>query len=160
MVINMSFYIAIDGNSCAGKSTFAEKLYLKHSAKDSVNLFHMDDFFDDNYGRFRDEVLLPLKSGQAFTYRAYSCKTGEYREIEVKPARINIVEGVYSLHPRFDFDYDLKIFMKVAQGEQLRRIKLRSPDLYERFVNEWFPRENKYFEEFKIADKCDFVFEF
>ena len=28
---------------------------------------------------------------------------------------------------------------------------------YNRFINEWAPKENQYFEEMKIRDKCDFV---
>ncbi len=29
--------------------------------------------------------------------------------------------------------------------------------MYERFINEWIPMEEKYFKELKIKEKCDLI---
>ena len=71
--------VAIDGKCTSGKTTLASKLAQIYDC----NVFHMDDFFlrpeqrtperfaeiggNVDYERFREEVLLPLKSGKAFS---------------------------------------------------------------------------------------------
>lgn len=164
--------VAIDGNSAAGKSSFVALLKSIYSC----NVFTMDDFFlrpsqrtpnrlsepggNIDYERFCEEVLAPLKSGEAFTYRPYSCRTGELTApVSVTPNPINVIEGVYSLHPRFDGEYDVKVFMGLSEEQQRRRLLERNPNLYDRFVCEWLPMEKMYFEQMKIPDKCDFVFD-
>ena len=165
--------IAIDGNSGAGKSTLADILYCIYDC----NVFHMDDFFlrpfqrtperlsepggNIDYERFLKKVLIPLKAGVEFTYRKYDCKLQKLgKKVKVKPKQINIIEGVYSLHPQFtgktglnDF-YDLKIFLKIEKYKQMRRLKSRNPELFERFINEWIPMENMYFSTFNIEELC------
>ena len=77
--------VAIDGKCTSGKTTLASKLAEIYDC----NVFHMDDFFlrpeqrtperfaeiggNVDYERFREEVLLPLKSGKAFSYRPFDC---------------------------------------------------------------------------------------
>jgi len=47
----------------------------------------------------------------------------------------------------------------VAAVEQSRRIlKRNGPEMHRRFLNEWIPLENRYFQALAIADKCDLVF--
>ena len=55
--------------------------------------------------------------------------------------------------------YDLTVFLSIDDVSQLRRLKERSPHLLERFVNEWIPMENRYFEHFCIPEKCDLLFD-
>ena len=75
--------VAIEGNCTAGKTTLAMKLEQLYDC----NVFYMDDFFlrpkqrtlkrfaevggNVDYERFQEEVLLPLKTGKAFTYRPF-----------------------------------------------------------------------------------------
>jgi len=47
--------------------------------------------------------------------------------------------------------------MRLDEALQLQRLEERNPMLYERFVNEWIPLENKYFDAFNIPEKCDFI---
>ena len=125
--------IAIDGPSGAGKTTVAKALAAEIGAK----IIHIDDYYDCSVGRLKaDEV------------------ERDFGELEAQGGKI-IVEGVYSL--RFDFAYDLRIFLRVSEQTQLSRIKQRSPDLYDKYVDVWLPRENEYFAESKVADKCDLV---
>jgi len=166
--------VAIDGNSSAGKSTLAA--FLKESHLCSV--ISMDHFFlrpeqrtperlslpggNIDHERFLDHVITPLRTGGSFTYFPYDCRLCKLGDPITVPANpLIVVEGAYSMHPNLLNDggiYDISVFLQVDEAEQKRRLLLRNPDLYERFINEWVPMENKYFEHFKIADKCDFIF--
>lgn len=172
--------IAIDGGCGSGKSTFAEELRREYEAYGCV-IIAMDDFFlqthqrtparlsqaggNIDYERFIEEVLLPLKAGWAFSYRRYDCKTrsfGTAVTVDVKQCRLVIIEGVYSLHPAFvEFDdlYDIRVFVDADATVRLQRLTERAPHVVGRFVNEWVPMEELYFETFKIADKCEFRIE-
>lgn len=165
--------VAIEGNSGAGKSTLA---LLLSQIYDS-NVFHMDDFFltpelktderlkevggNVDYARFKKEVINGLRSNRKFNYRKYDCKQQEFCEtISVLPKRINIIEGSYSLHPTLIDHYDLRIFLRIDPVEQYARILKRNGRfLLQRFLEEWIPLENHYFETTKVFDQCDMLYE-
>jgi len=177
--------IAIEGNSGAGKSSLAELLRNTYSC----NLISMDSFFlrleqrtperlsepggNIDYERFGSEVLKSLKMGDNFVYRPYDCKIMQLTDpVHFKHTRLTVVEGVYSMHPYFtricearavtvetSALYDISVFLKVNEDEQLRRLRERNPVLLERFINEWIPIENRYFEHFKISQNCDYIFD-
>jgi len=163
--------VAIDGNSTAGKSSLAALLKSVYSC----NVFSMDDFFlrpiqrtpdrlsepggNIDYERFKEEIIDALISGEPFSYRPYNCQTMELSEpVPVNPNSLNIVEGAYSLHPYLIGAYDIKVFMSIDEAEQKRRLSERSADLYDRFINEWIPMENKYFSYYNVSETCDIVF--
>lgn len=157
--------IGIDGMCCSGKTTLCEELLKKYDC----NVFHMDDFFlrpeqrtaerlsevggNVDYERFKEEVLKPLQQGETFSYRPFDCSTGGFKEkVEVFPKKWNIIEGVYCLHPHFGEAYDYRFFMDVEEEEQKRRVLKRSgAEKYQRFVSEWIPKENAYFQAFRVA---------
>jgi uridine kinase len=166
-----SLLVAVDGHSGAGKSTLAARLKTAFSA----NVIRMDDFFlrpfqrtperlaepggNIDYERFLREVLEPLKLGGTFTYRPYDCQSQALSApVAVTPNALTVIEGVYSLHPRFFDAYDITVFLDIDEAEQRARLAKRSPRLLDRFINEWIPLENKYFQEFKIREKCGFIF--
>ncbi|MBR4083700.1 MAG: dihydrofolate reductase [Lachnospiraceae bacterium] len=160
--------IAIDGMCGAGKSTLAGLLHESLGG----NLFHMDDFFlqphqrtaerlkeiggNVDYERFREEVTDHLVDVQGFVYGVYDCgKQCIYRQIQVKSANINIIEGSYSLHPYFEDKADIKVFLSVDSEEQIKRISNRNTkEQVNRFIKEWIPKEKLYFEEYDIPQKC------
>lgn len=164
--------VAIDGNSGSGKSTLAHDLSKIYDC----NVFHMDDFFlrpeqrtikrmqeiggNVDYERFKQEVLDNLKKNQEFQYQIYDCSQGRLTDyIKVSPKRLNIVEGVYSMHPTLRDYYDLKVFLSIDPETQSKRILERSGKyMHERFLNEWIPLENEYFSKMKIPEICDMVF--
>ena len=164
--------IAIDGRCASGKSTLAQELAELFDA----NVFHMDDFFlrpeqrtegrikiageNVDHERFLEEVLLPLKSGKDFSYRPFSCsKMCLMEPTKVENKRINIVEGSYSCHKDLIEYYDLKIFLTVDVDEQMRRIVARNGETSAKvFKEKWIPLEEKYFEEFDVENKCEYVF--
>ena len=150
--------VAIDGKCTSGKTTLASQLEAVYDC----NVLHMDDFFlrpeqrtperfaeiggNVDYERFREEVLLPLKSGKAFTYRPFDCSSFTLAApVAVTPKRLNIVEGTYSCHPFFDNPYDLTILLTVDEETQRQRILERPAFLHQRFFEEWIPMENRYF---------------
>ncbi|MCL1904052.1 MAG: uridine kinase [Oscillospiraceae bacterium] len=162
--------VAIEGNSGAGKSTLAETLRQKYEKYDCT-VIHTDDFFlqekqrtekrlsepggNIDYERFADEVIAPLLSGESFGYHKYDCGANKLGElITVQPSRLVIIEGVYSTHPKFGEVYDLKAFISIRKEEQYKRLQKRNPDLFERFVKEWIPMEDIYFESFNIKQNC------
>ena len=162
--------VAIDGKCTSGKTTLASKLAEIYDC----NVFHMDDFFlrpelrtperfveiggNVDYERFREEVLLPLKSGKAFSYRPFDCSTFMLvAPVAVTPKKLNIVEGTYSHHPYFGNHYDLKILLTVDEETQRQRILKRPAFLHKRFFDEWIPMENHYFEVFRIPNQSEII---
>ena len=156
--------VAIDGKCTSGKTTLASKLAEIYDC----NVFHMDDFFlrteqrtpdrfaevggNVDYERFQEEVLLPLKSGKAFSYCAFDCSTFTLAApVAVTPKKLNIIEGTYSHHPYFGNPYDLKILLTVDEETQRKRILERPAFLHKRFFEEWIPMENRYFDGFAIS---------
>lgn len=150
--------VAIDGKCTSGKTTLAAKLAEIYDC----NVFHMDDFFlrpeqrtperfaeiggNVDYERFYGEVLLPLKSNQAFAYRPFDCSALSLADpVCVTPKKLNIIEGTYSHHPYFGDSYDLKILLTVDEETQRQRILKRPAFLHKRFFEEWIPMENRYF---------------
>ena len=160
--------VAIDGNCTAGKTTLADALETLYDC----NVIHIDDFFlqphqrtaeryaetggNVDYERFAEEVLHPLRSGMAFSYRPFDCRTFALAEpIELSPKKLTIIEGSYSHHPYFKDPYDLKIFLTVTPDLQRRRIQERPTFLHKRFFEEWIPMEHRYFHEFQIMERSD-----
>lgn len=157
--------VAIDGNAAAGKTTLG--YYLKSIF--SCNLYHMDDFFlrdeqrtaerleeiggNVDYERFRSEVIEPILGKEDIIYyRPFSCKERKIKEtIKISCQRLHIVEGSYSQHPYFGDIYQQRIFMEISKEKQIDRIRRRNGEaMLERFLAEWIPKEDKYFEKFEI----------
>ena len=163
--------IAIEGKSASGKTTLSrmiEEIY-------DCNVFHMDDFFlrseqrtperynepggNIDYERFSKEVLNPLKNGENVNYRRLNCATMEIEEgILFTEKKLAIIEGAYSMHPELSQYYDMSVFLEITQEIQKKRIEKRnSPDMADRFFNEWIPLENEYFSKLDIKEKCDLI---
>lgn len=163
-------FVAIDGPCTSGKTTFAAMLNRRFGG----NVLHMDDFFlrpeqrtperfaepggNVDRERFETEVLAPLAAGQAAQYRPWDCHTGDFAvACAVEPAQLTIVEGSYSMHPALRRYYDCMICLAVDPAEQLRRLERRNPRMLQRFVDEWIPLENRYFEATNIQAVADLL---
>jgi uridine kinase len=163
--------IAIDGNSCAGKTTAANRLGELLDAA----VFHMDDYFlqprmrtterlatpggNVDAERFLRDVLSPVANGESATVVRYDCHADRLAEpVVVAPRAVSIVEGAYSLHPLLKPYYDLKIFYRVDPALQIERIRSRNGEQMLRlFVERWIPLENAYFSAYSIERGCDIV---
>jgi uridine kinase len=160
--------VAIDGKCSSGKTTlgyYMQKVY-------DCNLFHMDDFFLQNYQRtperlseiggnvdyerFSKEVLIPIVEGQNVEYRPFNCEKRVIQEGSIiKHKRLNIIEGSYSMHPYFGDCYDMRIFMNIDEEQQVNNIRKRNgEEKLVQFKKEWIPKENAYFEKFDISSRC------
>ena len=163
--------VAIDGCSGSGKSTLGQLLCDIYGAQ----LFHMDDFFlpherktpkrlaepggNVDYERFQSDVLDHLNE-ERFSYRPYICHEGAPGDpIETEKRPVQIIEGSYSQHPALDGRYDLRIFLTLRPEAQSARIlKRNGAAMHARFMNEWVPLENRYFEAFHILSQSDIVY--
>ncbi len=163
--------VAIDGPCASGKTTLAAKLCEKFDGF----VIHTDDFFlrpekrtpgrlsepggNLDRERFLDEVLVPLRAGNDFSFRPYLCSVGALGEkITVPKKALYIIEGSYSHHPFFG-RYDLKIFLKISSDIQKDRLAKRDPEKLSRFLTEWIPMEERYFSHFQIRENADVVIE-
>lgn len=163
--------VAIDGRCGSGKTTLANEL----GARYGWAVVHLDDFFlrpeqrtearyaapgeNVDHERFLEEVLLPLRDGKAARYHPFDCKAQRLSEAEkiIAPARVTIIEGSYSCHPALWDFYDLRAFLSVERGEQLRRIERRSGgEKLAAFREKWIPLEERYFEAFRIERRCEY----
>ncbi len=163
--------VALDGRCGSGKSTLGAALAEVYGA----NLYHMDDFFlrpeqrtlerfaepggNVDRERFYDEVLRPLAAGEPFSYRPFDCGTMSLVDpVSVMPARVEIVEGAYALHPALRGAYDVRLFLDIDPSEQRARIRLRNGEaMLARFETEWIPMEERYFKACSVREACDLV---
>ncbi len=162
------FLVAIDGMCGSGKSTAAEKLQEYFGC----SLFHMDDFFlqphqrteerlaqpggNVDYERFQTEVLEHLTDQEGLWFQRFDCGSFALKPREyVTYNRMVIVEGVYSCHPYFGAVQDVRIFLESDREGQRQRILERSgAEKLKMFEERWIPMEERYFEAYKIKQKC------
>lgn len=163
--------VSIDGRCAAGKSTLGALLQRVYGA----NLLHMDDYFlpierktserlaepggNVDYERAFDEIF-SQPTGKAITYRPFDCSTQTLGEpVRVEPRPLTVVEGTYSLHPTLRDGCDLKVFLDIDAERQSARILARNGvQMHARFVNEWIPLENEYFDAHDIRSQADLTF--
>ena len=162
--------ISIDGNAASGKTTLANNLANLLNAE----IVNCDDFFlpeelktdsrlnepggNIHYERLKEEVIDNLKKSKVISYNAFDCQTKTLKNRFLMNKKVVIVEGAYSCHTYFENYSDFKIFLKTDPKMQSERIlKRNGENMLKRFTEEWIPLENKYFKEFKIEEKADFV---
>lgn len=161
--------LAIEGGSASGKSTLAE---LLTGIYPDAALFHADDYFlrpeqrtperfaqpggNMDRERLEAEILAPLSRGGDVVYRPFDCKTMSLSEPRrSRAARLNIVEGSYSLHPALEPYYDLSVFLEISPESQRRRVLERNgPEWGQMFFDRWIPLENTYFQATRTAERC------
>ena len=150
------------------------------SEKLNAQIFHADDFLlppslrteerynepggNIHYERMKEEVIDKIKEGKindVIKYKPFNYIIQDFgEEIYLKMNIINIVEGSYCLNPYFGKYYDICIFMKINDKEQIERLAKRAPKMINNFINKWIPLEKKYHEAFGLSDKCDIKFEY
>ena len=170
---NGNLVIGIDGMCGSGKTSLADYIANKYEA----SVIHMDDFFlppelrteerlsmpggNVHYERFIEEVgrFIGIR-GSGISYRRFNCSLMDYdsEKIKIKPSKIFIVEGSYSMRPELCGYYDMKIFMKCEKKIQESRIIARNGKAkYEMFRTKWIPMEEKYFSELNVEGKADYI---
>lgn len=164
-------FVAIDGRSGAGKSTFAVALASEIHAQ----VIEGDAFFaggvqlrSDSAEQRSDAcidrpklraVLEALRAGRAATYRPFDWEAFDGRltgDRVVDPADVLIVEGVYSAHPDFLDLLDIKILITAPDNVREQRLLRREGGLgpWER---QWHDAEDWYFSHVAAAGHFDLV---
>src|SRR5579864_1285591 len=127
-------FVAIDGGAGAGKSMLARGIrdHLK-----SVSILRTDDFFRSlnehpiagmaaeklyelyfPWERMRDDALMPLHRGETAKYQRYDWSTDRLLDwMNVEPAEIVLVEGVYSSRPELRPMLDAIIVVDAPRDE-------------------------------------------
>ena len=162
--------IAIEGNSASGKSTLAALL----SKAKNLPVISMDEFFlqphqrtkerfaevggNVDYERFYQEVVDKLNE-QMIAYQVFDCSCMQLTSTKtIDVSNGLIIEGCYSHHPYFKEYMDYKVFLSINKETQVSRIRKRNGEkMLQRFVNEWIPKEDVYFETYNIKEKSDIV---
>ena len=165
--------VAVEGGSASGKTTLGKVLEEIYGC----TVFHTDDFFlrpeqrmperfaeiggNIDRERFLEEVLIPLSEGRIISYRRLDCSEMKLQApIEIKPEKLTVIEGAYSMHPAFSEYYDFSVFLDISADLQRERIlKRNSPHMAERFFNEWIPLENTYFSATDVKKRCGMCIE-
>lgn len=160
--------VAIDGPCACGKSTLGAWLAQALSCP----LIHMDDFFlpphlrdpqrlarpgeNVDHQRFRQEVLDPLLRGDTVRYRPWQCRNAAFGpEVVLPSAPVVVVEGVYALRPDLRDAYDLRIFLTAPWSVREDRLRQRGGEgCLKRFVDQWIPLEDHYFQAHQVAQCC------
>ena len=172
--------IGMDGRCAAGKTTLAATLANKVGAQ----VVHMDDFFLRPEQRVRErlaepggnvdrerveaEVLRPLAGNRTvargetdatmpISYRPWNCRALRFDDpVMLDPhAPLTVVEGSYALHPDLRGYYDMTVFVDIDPAEQRRRLEARNARLLRRFLDEWIPLEERYFNATGARDFAD-----
>ena len=161
--------ISLEGRCASGKTTITSKLKHKYT------IIPIDDFFlpinlktkerlneiggNINYELIK-KTLIELKQGlkhnlEVFSYSAFDCSKQEYYTKEIILKDKVILEGVYSASIYFRELIDKIAYLFVDKETQLKRINNRS--LKDKFINEWIPLEEKYFEHILIEEIVDII---
>ncbi|QKW22849.1 hypothetical protein HUT16_30505 [Kitasatospora sp. NA04385] len=152
--------VAIDGAGGSGKTTLAAAVA---GHLDGAVIVHVDDFYrpmpdrerelldaEQGYQRYfdwerlRDQILIPLRDGQAARYQLYDWTTGQlgaWREIA--PGAVVIVEGVYSARPELAHYYHFTAYVDTPRDVCLQRVRARGENP-EEWIRRWRAAEDYY----------------
>lgn len=160
---------SLDGKCTAGKSTITKELENKYT------IINIDDFFLpmnkktkkrlDEIGGNIDyelvkETLLKIKEAwkenkKELEYKVFDCSKQDYYTKKITLKNKVVLEGVYSYHKYFNDLIDYLAYLQVDEKTQFNRVSNRR--LKDKFINEWIPLENKYFDYYKLEDICDVI---
>lgn len=162
--------LVIDGRCASGKTALASALQRQIACE----VIHMDSFFlrpeqrtverykmpggNVDYERLQEEVFVPLKTGQPFSYRPFVCSTQQLGEpVTVGEHKVVILEGSYSCHPLLWNESDFHVFLTVEKAEQLARLEKRDASKFKAFQEKWIPLEEAYFSFYAIEKRCELI---
>lgn len=154
---------ALEGKCASGKTTITSQL------KD-VTIIDVDDFFlhkdlktekrlnevggNIDYELY-EQCLKQIKPNSKITYKIFDCSSQQYKFKTVSIKNKVILSGVYSYHPKVRKYINKVCYLLVNENIQMERIKQRK--LYDKFINEWIPLENKYFDSYDFIENADIL---
>jgi uridine kinase len=156
--------VGIDGAGGSGKSTLAVNLA---KALDDSTVIHLDDFADwsddSNFqlSTFAERALAPLLAGLTSKHQRYDWPTDTLGEwFEIPATGIAIVEGVTALRNELREYWQVSVWVECPRELRLERGLARDGEqLRTKWVDEWMPGEDEYFERDKPQDHAQFQFD-
>jgi uridine kinase len=166
-------FIAVDGHSAAGKSTFVRRLadtvdgavvngddfYRVMKAADRRMLGPVEgaDLYYD-WERMRDEALRPLLEGRTACYRPYDWEHNSLmsRTISIHPRPIVIIEGLFVSRPELDSFNDLIVLIETDPDVRHRR-QLDRADASQAWRERWDAAERWYFTTVRPPQDFDLI---
>jgi uridine kinase len=185
--MNKPFIIGIAGGSGSGK-TFFLKCFIEHFTDDEVCLVSQDDYYipvahnmtkEENklynfdlpatidHAHFEEDIA-SLINGETILKKEYTFNNPDVvpRTLEIKPAPIMIVEGLFILHfKKISEVLDLKIFIEadydIALQRRLKRDLVERGYSHDDVMYKWLNHVVPAYEEFLLPYKneCDQVIE-
>jgi len=169
---SLPVFVAIEGRSGAGKSTFAAALATASGA----TIIEGDDFYaggievrDDTVEQRADAcidrpklcgVLRQLNLGLEATYRPFDWEAfdGSLRApaVTVHPSDVIIVEGVYSAHPDLRDLMHVKILVAAPDDLRMRRLLQREGSIGP-WEAQWHEAEEWYFSNISPTKHFDVI---
>jgi uridine kinase len=156
--------VGIDGAGGSGKSTLAVNLA---KALDGSTVIHLDDFADwsddSNFqlSTFAARALAPLLAGLTSKHQRYDWPTDTLGEwFEIPATSIAIVEGVTALRNELREYWKVSVWVECPRELRLERGLARDGEqMRTKWVDEWMPGEDEYFERDKPQDHALFRFD-
>lgn len=164
--------VCIDGFGGSGKSTLTD--LIRHAPEVSA-VVEGDDFYgpegpgwtdsspQEGYERFFDherlarEVLRPLRRAEHTHYQRYDWQSNALGDwIELRPAGVVVVEGVYMLRPQLCEFWDLSVFVDTPWPIRLERQVSRGENS-EDDIRLWTDAEKHYERTFDPSARADLV---
>lgn len=154
-----SVLVGIDGGAGAGKTTFAH--WLAESIRETatpVSIIHVDNFCrpsderqkeyavvsDLDWKRLRDQVLIPLQSGEAARFQLYDWPEDRLKDwVTIDVGGVTIVDGVTVTRNELSDYYDLRIWFSCPRDIRVSRLLVRG-DTSAVEIKHWIPSEDRY----------------
>jgi uridine kinase len=155
-------WVGVDGPGGAGKTTLADAIARSVPAAVVV---HVDDFsgpqFDEwDWGRLREQLLLPLESGRDARYQIWDWDRDHGGDwVAVEPGGIVVVEGVSSTRREVAAPWALTIWVDTPPAaRQARAIARDGIEIWRtRWVPHWNVTENAYIERERPRERVDLI---
>ncbi len=151
--------VGIDGGGGAGKTTFANQLAKVLNA----SIVRLDDFYkakkdrsdekqnsdinvDFDWDRIEKEIFIPIRNNTSVTYSFYDwSKDTITHQVQVPDDLPIIIEGGYSLQPKFFNDYDFTVFVEAPEDLRLQRALARDGEhMRSYWETTWLPADKRY----------------
>lgn len=146
--LGQTVFIGIDGYGGAGKSTLASRIAA--AVPESV-VVHVDDFAapdipEWDWGRFRQQLLLPLIAGRPAHYQRWDWDRDDGAEWhDVQPGQVVIVEGVSSTRHAVGAPWALTVWVETPRDIRLERALERDGRaMMPKWLDVWLPSEEAY----------------
>ncbi len=154
-----TFLVAIDGAAGAGKTTFTRWFAEAIGASSTpVSIVRVDNFCrpsfkrmdknavvaDLDWKRLRDQVLIPLHSGESAHFQLYDWPEDRLKDwVTIDVGGVAIIDGVTATRRELSGYYDLRIWLSCPGDIRESRLSGRG-DTSAAEIKRWLPSEDRY----------------